>query len=145
MLHVPERNLRRHCSARRAAATAELAILLPFLGLLFVGASDYSRIFYYSITVENCARNGALYGCANQTQANDTSGIQTVGKKDATDMGSSNLSITSSTDSSTAPTYVDVKASYTFVTLITYPFIPSSVTLQRTVRMRVVPLKPTFG
>ena len=46
---------------RHAAAAAELAILLPFLAFAFVIAVDWSRIFYYSVIVTNCARNGALY------------------------------------------------------------------------------------
>jgi TadE-like protein len=29
--------------------------------LIFMGAVDYSRVFYVSVTVANCARNGALY------------------------------------------------------------------------------------
>src|SRR5438477_7483392 len=53
------RNLVR--SRRRGVAAVELAVLLPFLAFLFVIAVDWSRIFYYSLTVSNCARNGALY------------------------------------------------------------------------------------
>src|SRR5580704_16799992 len=49
------------CKNHRAAATVELAILLPVLMFLFVVAVDYARIFYDAITVENCARNGAYY------------------------------------------------------------------------------------
>lgn len=45
---------------RPGAAVAELAVLLPFLVLLFFVAVDYCRIFYFTLTVENCARNGAL-------------------------------------------------------------------------------------
>jgi hypothetical protein len=40
-----------------------LAILLPLLTILFLIATDYARIFYCSLTLENCARNGAL--CAS--------------------------------------------------------------------------------
>ena len=47
---------------RKGAAAVELAILLPFLAFLFVVAVDFGRVFYYSLTIENCARNGALYG-----------------------------------------------------------------------------------
>src|SRR5262249_38652771 len=48
-------------AVRRGAAAVELAVLLPFLAFLFVIAVDWSRIFYYSMTVTNCARNGALW------------------------------------------------------------------------------------
>ena len=46
---------------RRGAAAYELAILLPFLALMFAVGADYCRIFYYSQTVTGCAHAGALY------------------------------------------------------------------------------------
>src|SRR6266849_9231467 len=46
---------------RRAAASVELAILLPLLFFLFVVSVDYCRIFSYAVTLENCSRNGAYY------------------------------------------------------------------------------------
>src|SRR6516162_4869394 len=46
---------------RRALACTELALLLPFLGFLFVVAVDFARIFYYVVTLNNCCRNGAYY------------------------------------------------------------------------------------
>ncbi|HXG12134.1 MAG TPA: TadE family protein, partial [Gemmataceae bacterium] len=54
---------------RRAASSVELAVLLPFLCFLFVIAIDYARIFYFGVTLENCARNGAYY-CSNYPNAN---------------------------------------------------------------------------
>lgn len=46
---------------RRGAATTELAVLLPFLAFLFVIGSDWARIFYTSMTIQNAARNAAYY------------------------------------------------------------------------------------
>ena len=46
---------------RRAAAAAEAAVLAPFLVFVFVVTVDFSRIFRQSVTVVDCARNGALY------------------------------------------------------------------------------------
>src|SRR5260370_40421031 len=46
---------------RPAAAATEMALLLPFVALLFVGAVDFCRVYYSSQTVQNCARSGALY------------------------------------------------------------------------------------
>ena len=40
---------------RKGAQVVELAFLLPFLAFMFVIAVDWARIFYYSITVTNCA------------------------------------------------------------------------------------------
>src|SRR5436309_1375468 len=46
---------------RSGVAATELAILLPLIALLFAIGVDWCRIFYHSVTVENCARNGALW------------------------------------------------------------------------------------
>src|SRR5260370_10090883 len=46
---------------RRGVAAAELAIVLPFLILMFGVAIDFCRVFYASQTVQNCAYAGALY------------------------------------------------------------------------------------
>ena len=127
---------------RSGVAATEFAILLPFLALLFVVALDYSRIFYVTVVVANCARNGAIYGSQNPTTANDTSGIQTNAQMDAGNLNVNNLTVTSSTDNSTSPTYVDVTASYVFTTITNYPGVPSSTTIVRTVRMSVTPWTP---
>src|SRR5438552_3318495 len=50
---------------RPGAAAAELAILLPFLGLMFVTALDFCRVFYAAQTIENSARSAALYASGN--------------------------------------------------------------------------------
>src|SRR5579884_1037426 len=84
---------------RRATAVAELAVLLPFLCFAFVAALDFGRVFYFSLTVTNCARNGALYGSASTTQALDTSGIQTAAQRDASNLTLTQLHVNSSTDS----------------------------------------------
>ena len=132
-------------AARRAAATVELAVLLPFLCFAFVVTVDYSRIFYFSITVANCARNGAVYGSADTQHAVDTSGIDTASRDDAGNLDSTLLHVASSTDSTTNPSYVDVTVTYSFSTITKYPGVPSQTTITRTVRMRVVPAKPNFS
>src|SRR5438552_618046 len=109
---------------RPGLAVVELALLLPFLAMLFVVAVDYSRIFYFTIAVTNCARNGALYGYQNPTTANDKTGIAADAQKDAANLTLANLTVTSKTDSATSPTYVDVTVSYPFSTITNYPGIP---------------------
>jgi Flp pilus assembly protein TadG len=120
----------------------ELALLLPLLGFLFVIALDYSRVFYFTMVVTNCARNGALYGSQNPTTANDTSGIQTNALQDSGNLSSQSLTVTSKTDSTTSPTYVDVTVSYPFTTITNYPGVPNSTNIVRTVRMAVTPWTP---
>ncbi len=79
----------RHCSnpsnqRRHGAAAVELALLLPFLILMFVVSVDYARIFYYTQVVENCARNGAFYLSDPKAPANNLySGVQQAALADA--------------------------------------------------------------
>ncbi len=130
--------------ARRGAAAVEFAVLLPFLCFAFVAAVDYCRVFYFSLTVSNCARNGALYGSADQTHALDTSGITAAAEKDASNLNLQHLGVTSSTDSASSPTHVQVTVTYPFTTITQYPGIPRQTILSRTVGMSVVPATPTF-
>ena len=44
---------------RSAVAVVELAVLLPLLMLLFVMTVDFARVFYFSLTLTNCAAQGA--------------------------------------------------------------------------------------
>jgi len=124
---------------RRAAAAVELAILLPFLAFIFLAGIDYARVFYYYLTVTNCARSGALYGSADATSAADTTGIQSAAKAESTELAPKlSVSSTTGTDSAGNP-FVTVTVSYPFKTIANFPGIPSSATISRTVQMRVVP------
>lgn len=120
----------------------ELALLLPLLCLLFVLAIDFARIFYFTMVVTNCARSGAIYGYQDPTKANDQAGIQAAAARDAANLDSTQLTVTSSTDSATAPTYVIVTVTYPFSTITNYPGITRTTTLSRTIRMTVTPLTP---
>jgi len=131
--------------ARRGVAAVEFAVLLPFLCFVFVVTVDFCRVFYYSITVSNCARNGALYGSADVAHALDTSGIRAAAQKDASDLDLQKLSVASSTGGSAVPTYVDVTVTYPFTTITRYPGVAGEMILRRTVRMTVVPATPTFN
>ncbi len=131
--------------ARSGVAAAELAVLLPFLCLLFVGAVDFARVFYFYITVTNCARNGALYGSIDPTHAADTTGIQNAALADAQSLSvKPNITSKTGNDANGDP-YVAVNATYTFQTITNYPGILNSVNLSRTIQMRVTPVLPNFN
>jgi len=51
----------------RGQALVELALILPVLLLLLLGAIDFGRVFYSQITVNDAAREGALEGSRNPT------------------------------------------------------------------------------
>jgi Flp pilus assembly protein TadG len=134
----------RHKRARRdGIATLELAFLAPFLAFIFVAAVDYGRIFYYSLTIENCARQGALYASDPVVASQSTySSISAAALADASNLSPTpTVSSSSGTDSSNR-SYVDVTVTYTFTTLTNYPGIPSSTTISRTVRVDVAPTVP---
>jgi Flp pilus assembly protein TadG len=127
---------------RRGATSVELALWLPLLCLLFVVAVDFSRVFYFSVVVMNCARNGAVYGSADPAHAQDTAGIQSAAQADAANLTLSKLTVSAATSGGTSPTSVTVTASYPFTTITRYPLVPSSITLTRRVQMSVAPLVP---
>jgi len=127
---------------RKGAAAVELAVLLPFLCFLFVITVDFSRVFYFDLTVANCARNGALYGAKDPTKALDSSGIKAAAQRDAGNLDLNQLTVTSSTDSSKTPTTVTVTVTYPFTTITSYPGVPSSQTLSRSLTMKIAPLVP---
>jgi Flp pilus assembly protein TadG len=125
---------------RRGAAAVELALVLPLLGLLLLGAMDFARMFYHYSIVTNAARNGALYASDPLAAAESPyTSIQDAALADATDVSPApTVSSTSGTDADGNP-YTDVTVTYTFSTLINYPGIPNPVNLGRTVRVRVAP------
>jgi PKD repeat protein len=53
--------------ASSGQAVTELALILPVLLLLLVGALDLGRVFYSQITVNDAAREGAIEGSRNPT------------------------------------------------------------------------------
>ncbi len=136
-----------HWSHRRAPrrpgiAAVEFAMLAPLLCFLFVITIDYARIFYFSLTVTNCARNGAVYGSQKPANALDTAKITTAAKKDVGTLNSSSMGVTSSVNDNSNPTTLTVTVTYPFATITSYVGIPSSVTLTKTVKVNVSPLVP---
>jgi Flp pilus assembly protein TadG len=152
---------KRTCARPRGAAAVEFALLLPFLAFLFVIAVDWARIFYYSITVTNCARNGALYMSQQQSAKTTTSPYTDSGYvnlyvnstnpvSDAALADAPNLqpapTVTSTTGSDSYGSYVEVTVSYQFKTVTNFSVgqfsVPSNNNVTRTVRMYVPPESP---
>ena len=147
--------------ARPAAAAVEFAVLAPFLAFLFVIAVDWARVFYYSIAVRNCARNGALYLSQKQSAkttsspytdsgyvnlyVNSASPVTAAALADAPDL-TPTPTVTSATGSDSYGSYVEVTVSYTFQTVTNFAVgsfvVPSSTDVTRTVRMYVPPESP---
>ena len=134
------------CGSRHGAAAVEFALVLPFLCVVLLGTVDFCRVFYCSVTVANCARNGALYGCADAAHAGDSAGIIAVCRADANNLKLSDLNVTvSSSTDGTGQSYVDVTVTYPFSTLTHYPGVPGTISISRKFRMSVLPATPVFN
>jgi Flp pilus assembly protein TadG len=140
---------RRSC-ARRGAATVELAILLPVLTFITVIGCDFARLFYASVTLGTCARNGALYESDPYTRAE--SPYKTAGEAALADASNltgdpSNLPTVDPTVTGADETgrpYVEVTVRYRFRTIVSFPGVPTETNLARTVRVAEAPPNPTY-
>jgi Flp pilus assembly protein TadG len=136
---------------RGGAAAVELAVLLPFLMFMFLVATDWSRIFYYSMTLDNCARNGALYACnvyTNQQWQGSSSqlaSVQAAAAASGTNLNppvsASNVGVSNTTDAD-GNAVVIVTVTYTFQTVARYPGIPNQQ-IVKTAQMRIAPSTPS--
>lgn len=140
-------------------AATELALVLPFLCFIFAITVDFSRIFYYTITLEYAARDGAYF-------ASNYPGLYSYDAPGLThDQDITNAALGESTNISPTPTvtttydssyngsyasttsdgtgYVQVKVTYTFNTIMNFPGVPSSTTINRQIRMAMAPITPS--
>jgi hypothetical protein len=136
-----------------------MALLLAPLTILLLGAIDFCRLFYCYITIDQCARNGALWASdpysntvselwgnitpptswspytsvqqAAQADAANISPAPTVGTSDPVYGRDSNGDLT-----------VTVTVSYTFPLLTGYLLGTDAIALSRAVTMRASPAVP---
>lgn len=145
------RRLKNCIPARRGLAIVEFAVCLPLLAFLFVITVDFARVFYYSVAVTNCARDGAVYGSSDAKHAVDTAGIAAATRADAQNPAGTSyidpaqLAVTSSVDSLTNPTLVTVTVTYPFNSISSFPGVPVQTLLRRTVQIPVAPAVPKFN
>jgi Flp pilus assembly protein TadG len=137
---------------RRAVAAAELAIILPLLVTMVLGAVDFGRFAYNYIAVTNAARAGASYGIMNNytssTLATWKSNVIQAAKDEMTQqVGSSNISkltvtVPTPTTDANGLRRVQVTASWQFTTIVNWRWtglgLPHTMNLQRKVEMRLI-------
>jgi len=123
---------------RCGAAVVELAVLLPLLAFLFVIAVDFARVYYYSVTLTNSARAGALYASDPSTMAESPfANVTEAALADATNITPTpTVTSTNGVDAS-GKAYAEVSVAYTFTTITGLPGVPNQVNLVRTVRMNI--------
>jgi Flp pilus assembly protein TadG len=125
-------------------ALVELALSMPLLIGLLVGAVEFARMAFASIEVQDAAMAGVQYGAQDTTTAADTTGIQTAASNDAPDvtLGTPTVSISCicadgsastclSTDCSTSAIekIVTVQTQASFTPLIHKLGVPGTFTL----------------
>jgi Flp pilus assembly protein TadG len=130
----------------------EFAILTPIVLLLLVGAIEIGRLAYLSILVNNAAHAGVQYGAQNLATAADNTGMQTAALNDGqniaglTATASHYCSCADGSASSCQPTdcsgshrlvYVQVNTTGVFRSMIGYPGLPASYTVNGQAVMRV--------
>ena len=128
-----------------AQAFAELALTLPVLLALLVGAAEVARVSYASIEVSNAARAAAQYGAQNSTTAADTTGMQTAATNEASSValgtttvstsyicsnGSSTTGTPPTCTSSAVETILTVNTQATVDPLIHLRFLPTTFTVR---------------
>ena len=132
-------------SRRSAAAALELAVLLPLLTLLLVLAVDFGRVFYHSVMITNCARNGALYAAdptsATQSRYANLTAAALADWPSTLTPAPTVTQLASVTDPQ-GFTFVEVQVSWTFTPITSLLGEAGTQSLSRTVRMRAAPLLP---
>jgi Flp pilus assembly protein TadG len=143
---------RRRRSWNRGQSAAELAAITPVLVLLLIAASDFGRMYYVSVAVNNAARAGAQYGSQSVATAADSSGMVSEAKTDGSNISgltanASQCTCASGSSVAACPasycthnaqaTYVEVDTQAVFNTVMKYPGVASSVTLTGKAIMQV--------
>ena len=132
---------RRYHRSSRGQSLVEFALVLPFLLVLVLGAVDYGRAYFDYISVTSAARTAAFYASAGPESAADTTGIRNAALQEMVDVqGGTAAEVTVATGPDAGGrTYARVTVRHTFDTLFTWPLLPNTLVIQRSVQMRVAP------
>lgn len=148
------RKLDRIRSCERGASLAELAVALPILIMIMLGAVDFGRVWSEGLALSNAVRAGAQYGSESTVAALDTVGIKRSVLEDLESVMDASeikaITVTSYCECedgtsvkcdlkcgvTTPRTYVQVRIDKRFRTLFPYPGVPKEVDLVRQARCR---------
>lgn len=108
---------RRNLRDDAGQALVELALVVPLLTLILVGAAEVGRIAYAAIEVNNAARAGVAYASQSHTAASDTPNITLAATNEAPDV--SGMTVTAANACSCATVPAGGGVSYTPITCST--------------------------
>lgn len=132
---------------RRGAAALELALILPLLVTLVLACVDFGRFASTYIGVTNGARSGAGVASFNPVTASTQSIWNAAIRQAVVDemeqipaFDPALLTVPSAqlVVEADGLKRVRVEASYPFEMIVSWPFLPNSLTLTRAVEMRVI-------
>ena len=139
----------------RGAAAVEVALMLPWIVLMFAGVMDFGFFAYAFISVENAAREAALYTSSDPLLANNASAAcpYALGEtsylpgvtSSCSGSTAGNMSLSASLGgaqacpppSGTASCDSVVTVTYTTQQLFPLPFMAGQLTINRTAQMRI--------
>lgn len=78
------------------SSLVELALTMPILIVLVLGAAELGWVTYAAVEVANAARAGVSYGCQTSATAGDITGIQNTAAADAPDIALGTTTVTPS-------------------------------------------------
>jgi Flp pilus assembly protein TadG len=129
-------------------ALVEMALTVPMLVLLLLGAVEFGRVAYISIQVSNAAKAAAQYGAQTLDTAVDQAGMQAVAQADASSLAAGTVTVNLSSNCSCSspcntpgascpsPSHIEqnitIVVSAPFNPLITVPGLPNSFNLTGT-------------
>jgi Flp pilus assembly protein TadG len=143
--------------SERGSSAVEMALIVPVMIGLLLGAIDYGRVFYSAMAVTHAATVGAQYGAQSVTQSLDNAGMISAASGAATDVSGfsatagrscfcwsasagTETAMGTCTSTCTSPSvvriYVTVSTFGVFSTFVNYPGIPRTITINRAARMR---------
>lgn len=130
----------RRRSPRPAAAVLEMAIVLPFIALLFLVAIDFCRVFYCTQVIQG-ATQAAVENASGFAQSAPPTTTQQAAVQAALAEGAS-LDPPLTADNvnvSVANNVATVTITYGFQTFTGYPGLPNPLTIVRSASLRVAP------
>lgn len=127
----------RRGQARRGAAATEMAIVLPFLVLMFSVTLDFARLYFTTQTLDNAAFAAAMYASGTSWSSDANSEAVNAACAEGVSLNpplaAANVSITQGSGT------VTVTITYTCQQITPVFSATRSVTLVRTVTMNVAP------
>ncbi len=67
-------SIRKRLMTAKGQSLIEMALLLPILLVLIIGAIEFGRLFYSKIVITNAAREGAYYLVTHKSDLNKSTG-----------------------------------------------------------------------